>query len=86
MKSSKRSVTEGSFSFLLANGLTSHNLVVSFGDGEVHVLLGAHYDSKPPSPGADDNGSGTVILLELARRFAERPLPGLLVSLVFFGG
>lgn len=30
------------------------------------VLIGAHYDSAPGTPGANDNGSGTVALLSLA--------------------
>src|SRR5258705_4540650 len=34
--------------------------------GEV-VVLGAHYDSEPYSPGADDNASGCAMLLEIAR-------------------
>ncbi len=66
-------------------GQSSENLVVSFGSGELHVLLGAHYDSKPPSPGADDNGSGTVVLLELARRLALGIPSGPRVTIAFFG-
>ncbi len=31
------------------------------------VLLGAHYDTVPDSPGANDNGSGVAALLEIAR-------------------
>lgn len=38
------------------------------------VVLGAHYDSAPGSPGADDNASGVAALLLLARRFAGQPL------------
>jgi len=30
------------------------------------VIIGAHYDSVPGSPGADDNASGVAVLLELA--------------------
>ncbi|MBS2036546.1 M28 family peptidase [bacterium] len=30
------------------------------------VVIGAHYDSVPGTPGADDNASGVAILLELA--------------------
>lgn len=33
------------------------------------VIIGAHYDSVPGSPGANDNASGVAALLELARRF-----------------
>ena len=37
------------------------------------LIVGAHYDTVPGSPGANDNGSGVVTVLELARRFARRP-------------
>lgn len=33
------------------------------------VVVGAHYDSAHGSPGANDNGSGTAMVLELARGF-----------------
>jgi len=39
------------------------------------VLLSAHYDSVRATPGADDNGSGTVALLELARRLGGGGFP-----------
>ena len=32
--------------------------------------IGAHYDTKPNTPGADDNGSGLAGLLEIARAMA----------------
>jgi hypothetical protein len=35
------------------------------------VLVGAHYDSAPGTPGADDNASGVAAALELARRLSE---------------
>ncbi len=31
------------------------------------LILGAHYDTVPGSPGADDNASGVAVLLEIAR-------------------
>ncbi len=37
------------------------------------LIVGAHYDTVPGSPGANDNGSGVVTVLELARRLARRP-------------
>ena len=37
------------------------------------LLVGAHYDGPPQSPGADDNATGVAVLLELARRFREAP-------------
>jgi hypothetical protein len=39
-------------------------------DPEV-VVVGAHYDSVEGSPGANDNGSGTAAVLELARLLAD---------------
>jgi aminopeptidase YwaD len=38
------------------------------------VIVSAHYDSVEKSPGASDNGSGTVGLLEIARILAGVPL------------
>ena len=37
------------------------------------LLVGAHYDGPPQSPGADDNASGVTALLELARRWHAAP-------------
>ena len=31
------------------------------------VILGAHYDTVPPTPGADDNASAVAVLIEVAR-------------------
>jgi Zn-dependent M28 family amino/carboxypeptidase len=53
-----------------AQGVDSANLEVSIaGSGAASeiVLAGAHYDTVPGSPGADDNASGVAAILELAR-------------------
>jgi Zn-dependent M28 family amino/carboxypeptidase len=39
------------------------------------VIVGAHYDSAPGSPGADDNASGVAVMLALARSLAGIRLP-----------
>ena len=36
------------------------------------VLVGAHYDSVRGSPGADDNATGVVAALEVARLLGDR--------------
>jgi Zn-dependent M28 family amino/carboxypeptidase len=38
------------------------------------ILLAAHYDGVPGTPGADDNATGLAVLLELIREFTKIPL------------
>ena len=52
-------------------------------DDEV-LVLGAHYDTSPGSPGANDNGSGVAVLTVLAQELADDELPFDL-RLVLFG-
>lgn len=71
--------------FPLPNGATSRNVVARVkGSSDVLLVLGAHMDSKPSSPGANDNASGCGALLELAAILAAEPV-GPTVELVFFG-
>jgi aminopeptidase YwaD len=37
------------------------------------IILGGHYDSVPGSPGANDNASGTAVVLALARNLSGTP-------------
>ncbi len=57
-------------------GQTHQNLILNL-PGKLPeknpILIGAHYDSVPGSPGADDNASGVSVLLELARAIATQP-------------
>lgn len=65
----------------------SGNLVarIAGADSSRAVILGAHIDS-PNSPGAMDDGSGSVILLEIARVLnASRTQPPIDLYLVWFG-
>ncbi len=62
----------------LFNGAVHENLVVDLpGQGPDNerelVVVGAHYDSVPDSPGADDNGSALAALLEIGRCLTELP-------------
>lgn len=47
------------------------------------ILIAAHYDTVDSSPGADDNGTGVAVVLEIARLFADYPTPKTL-QLAFF--
>ncbi|MYE31851.1 MAG: M20/M25/M40 family metallo-hydrolase [Chloroflexi bacterium] len=48
-----------------SRSLTSQNVVGR--NGECRGYLGAHYDTVPYGPGANDNASGTALIIELAR-------------------
>jgi Zn-dependent M28 family amino/carboxypeptidase len=53
-----------------ARGGESRNLEVSIPGADRPaeiIVVGAHYDSAPLTPGADDNATGVAALLELAR-------------------
>jgi hypothetical protein len=56
-----------------AGGQRVRNIEVAVGNvakgkrPERIFIVGAHYDSAPGAPGANDNGSGTAAVLELAR-------------------
>jgi aminopeptidase YwaD len=47
------------------------------------VVIGAHFDSVSAGPGANDNGSGTAAVIELARYFAQRNYPYTLYFVAF---
>ncbi len=38
------------------------------------LIVGAHFDAVPMSPGADDNGTGTAAVLEMARVLRDEPM------------
>jgi len=52
--------------------LTSRNVVAEPVDGSCEIVAGGHFDSVPAGPGANDNGSGTAVVLEMARTRAAR--------------
>jgi hypothetical protein len=52
---------------------------------ELVYVVGSHFDSRAEGPGADDNTSGTAMLLETARVLAKTPLPATVVFVSFTG-
>lgn len=54
-------------------------------DPDLVYVVSSHFDSVERGPGADDNTSGTSVLLETARVLAGHPLPTT-VQLAFFTG
>jgi hypothetical protein len=55
-----------------------------FDPARAHLLVGAHLDTVPQAPGANDNASGVAIVLELARLAAAEP-PAMPIVFVAFG-
>lgn len=62
------------------------NIILQYNPGKSSkVVIGAHYDVCGEQPGADDNGSAVVGLLETARLLAERrPALNYTVEMVWF--
>jgi Iap family predicted aminopeptidase len=54
----------------------ARDVIAKRGGGNPQALVGAHYDSVPGAPGANDNASGSVTVLELARDLAKSPISG----------
>jgi len=59
----------------VVNGHVYKNVICSFGVEHIRrVIVGAHYDVYANQEGADDNASGVVALLELARQLKGQKL------------
>jgi Zn-dependent M28 family amino/carboxypeptidase len=62
--------------YFLYRGTNFRNIVgrASAQRGASLIILGAHFDSVPGTPGADDNASGVAVLLEAARLLSRARL------------
>ncbi len=76
IKSSFQTYTDSvTFQEFDVNGKTYKNVIASFGtEHKKRVIIGAHYDVCGNQEGADDNASGIVGLLELARMLKGKQL------------
>jgi Zn-dependent M28 family amino/carboxypeptidase len=66
---------------------TSANIIADppgFDPSAPHVVVGAHLDTVPQAPGAEDNASGVGVVVELARMAATAP-PRVPVRFIAFG-
>jgi Zn-dependent M28 family amino/carboxypeptidase len=59
------------------------NFAVEVGEGDRVLVLVAHHDAVPGSPGANDNAAAVAVLLALLDRLARRSPRGLRVRLLF---
>ncbi|MFN3267138.1 MAG: M28 family peptidase [Deinococcales bacterium] len=53
------------------NQIVGKNVVAKFSLETPKLIVGGHFDSVPGSPGANDNASGTAVILEMARRLPD---------------
>ncbi len=73
------------------HGTTGRNVVaVIHGSTDEALIIGAHYDhlggdGKKVYCGADDNASGTAVVVEMGRRFAKKPTRRTIVLVAFSG-
>lgn len=64
----------------------ARNVVARLGPAAPRVVVVAHLDSKPGTPGAVDNAAGVVVLLMLARELGAAPPSGIGVELLAVNG
>lgn len=65
--------------------VTGANLIAARVEAKPEIVVGAHLDSVNASPGANDNASGVLAVLEAARRVAGTPLAGQVWFVLFDG-
>lgn len=70
--------------FRVPDGRSRNVIAVATGRDPRVLVLGAHLDTRPRTPGANDDAAGCAILLEVARILAAEQ-PTATVQLVFFG-
>lgn len=66
---------------------TSVNVIAEpkgFDASEAHVVVGAHLDTVPVAPGAEDNASGIAVMLQLATMVSQQPA-AIPVQFIAFG-
>ena len=64
-----------SIALTLENRPSRNVIAEKKGPGDAVVVLGGHYDTVPGISGANDNASGTAVLLAIAESLAEVELP-----------
>jgi hypothetical protein len=74
---------EGQFgSFTVQQFPVRGRTVRNIQSGAGPIVVGAHYDTVPGSPGADDNASAVAVLIELQKMLAPERLPIAFVAFV----
>lgn len=61
------------------------NIVANMNRSAPRIIVGAHFDSVPLAPGANDNASGVAVLLEIARVLAKTEMRDEVAFVTFSG-
>nr|CBH37168.1 hypothetical membrane protein, peptidase M28 family [uncultured archaeon] len=72
----------------ISNGknITGKNIIgILEGKSKKKIIIGAHYDTVPNAPGANDNAAGVGVLLGLAKSLSNKNLNHTLVFIAFDG-
>ncbi len=67
-----------------ANGINVYATIPATMGSDPEVIVGAHFDTVQGSPGANDNASGTAVVLALARYLADTSCRTAPVTVVLF--
>jgi len=68
------SVTEQSYQYFGQQVTNVLATIPSAVEASAYYVVGAHYDTVPETPGADDNASAVAVMLELAARLPQSDL------------
>jgi len=76
--------TRDEFKVVFHDGIFTNIHALKKGKTGKRIVVGAHYDIIPVSPGADDNASAVAALIELAYLLKETPEMNCDIELVFY--
>lgn len=62
----------------------THNVIAQTKDGDPNnvIMIGAHTDSVPEGPGINDDGSGTLAILEIMKELSNFSVYEIPVSMI----
>lgn len=66
------------------SGINVHVTIPATAGNGGEIIVGAHFDTVSGSPGANDNASGTAVVLAIARFLADMPCRSAPVTIVLF--
>jgi Zn-dependent M28 family amino/carboxypeptidase len=71
----ERAFSSQGLKFSIQEFISAGRTVRNIEAGSGPIVVGAHYDTVPGSPGADDNASAVAVLIELAALLKNEALP-----------